>query len=194
MISDSLARQWCAQAAKGDLAAGSKLLREFYKPIFAYHRRLSRNGEDAADLTQVTFARVWSSIARFRGASSVSTWIHRIAYCSYVDWVRQLRPPAQQTEAWWHDIPAADPTPFDQSADLETSRRVYAAVETLPGEHREAIHLHYYQGLSLAETAEVLEVPESTLKYHLRNALDQLRRQLREPSFIHNFNKPNKIN
>lgn len=184
-----MARQWCEQAAQGDTAAGSRLLCEFYKPIFAFHRRLSRNSDDAADLTQVTFSRVWKSIARFRGASSISTWIHRIAYCAYVDWLRQSRPPTPQTEAWWHDLPTTDPTPFDQSADLEASRRLYAAVDRLPDENRQAIHLHYYQGLSLAQTAEVLEIPESTLKYRLRNALDQLRRHLHEPSSINNPNE-----
>ena len=184
MISDVTARQWCEQAADGDMAAGSRLLREFYKPIFAFHRRLSRNSEDAADLTQVTFSRVWKSLARFRGASSVSTWIHRIAFCAYVDWARQSRAPAPQTEEWWHDLPATDPTPFDQSAELEDRRRLYAAVERLPDENRQAVHLHYYQGLSLAQTAEVLEIAESTLKYRLRNALDQLRQHLREPSAI----------
>lgn len=127
MISDVTARQWCEQAADGDTAAGSRLLREFYKPIFAFHRRLSRNSDDAADLTQVTFSRVWKSIARFRGASSFSTWIHRIAFCAYVDGARQSRPPAPQTEDWWHDIPSTDPTPFEQSACLEDRRRLYAA-------------------------------------------------------------------
>jgi RNA polymerase sigma-70 factor (ECF subfamily) len=188
MIADSLARRLCERAAKGDLAAGSELLREFRNLIFAYHRRLSRNDEDAADLTQVTFSRVWRSMARFRGASSVSTWIHRIAYCCYVDWARQSRPPTQQTEEWWQEIAAADRTPFEQSAERDASRRLYAAVDKLPEENRQAIHLHYYQGLSLAETAEVLEVPESTLKYRLRNALERLRRQLKEPFLIHNFN------
>src|SRR5262249_27320619 len=137
--------------------------------------------EDAADLTQATFAKVWSSLVRFRGASSVSTWIHRIAYYTYVDWVRRSRPPAEQIEAWWHDMPAADPTPSDHSAALETAQQLYRAVDKLPDEQRQATHLHYYQGLSLTETAEVLEVPESTLDYRLRAGLDELRRQRREP-------------
>ena len=189
MIADSVARQWAEQAAKGDLTAGSKLLREFYKPIFAYHRRLSQNHDDAADLTQITFSKVWSSIARFRGASSVSTWIHRIAYCTYVDWVRQSRPPTEQTEDWWSDIPAADPSPSDESADRETIRQLCRAVDKLPDEHRQAIHLHYYQGLSLTETCEVLDVPESTLKYRLRGALDELRRHFRQPFSVNKSTK-----
>jgi RNA polymerase sigma-70 factor (ECF subfamily) len=145
---------------------------------------LSQNHQVAADLTQVTFSKVWSSLAKFRGASSVSTWIHRIAYFTYVDWVRRFRPATHQTEDWWHDMPGADPTPSEQSADLETIQQLCRAVDKLPDQHRQAIHLHYYQGLSLTETCEVLEVAESTLKYRLRSALDELRRQFREPANI----------
>jgi len=186
MIADSMAREWCEQAAKGDLAAGSKLLREFYKPIFAYHRRLSRNHADAADLTQATFSKVWISLVRFRGDSSFSTWIHRIAYHTYIDWIRRSRPPTQQTEDWWHDIPATEPIPSDRFAALETAQQLYRAVEKLPDVQRQAIHFHYYQGLSLTQTCEVLEVPESTLKYRLRCGLDELRRQLRESRSVNN--------
>lgn len=193
MISNPIAKQWCEQAAKGDQVAATNLLREFYKPIFAYHRRLSRNNEDAADLTQITFSKVWNSISLFRAASSVSTWIYRIAYCSYVDWVRQARPSSQQTDEWWQELPAAERSPFDLSADLELNRRLFVAVETLSDANRDAIHLHYYQGLSLAETAEVLDVPKSTLKYRLRNALDQLRQQFLQHPSIQNSNKTNSI-
>ena len=184
MISDPKAKQWCNQAAKGDLEAGSSLLREFYKPIFAYLRRLSGNGDDAADLTQATFSKVWNSVTRFRGGSSVSTWIHRIAYFTYVDWVRRARPSTEQHDSWWRGIPASDPTPLERAEELETRRRVYAAVDKLAEEQRQGIHLHYYQGLSLTDTAEGLGIPESTLKYRLRNALEQLRKDLREPLSI----------
>ena len=66
----------------------------------------------------------------------------------------------------------------------ELAERVYALVEQLDDETREAVHLHYYQGLSLSETSEVLNVPTSTLKYRLREALNTLRSQTAEPKFI----------
>jgi RNA polymerase sigma factor (sigma-70 family) len=61
---------------------------------------------------------------------------------------------------------------------------VYALVEQLDDDARQAIHLHYYQGLSLSETSEVLNVPTSTLKYRLREALNTLRTQTAEPKSL----------
>lgn len=178
MIPDPLARDWCERAERGDREAASVLLREFHRPIYAYLRRLTGREADAADLTQITFLKIWQSLGRFRGASSVSTWMHRIAYCSYVDWLRQSRSPDEQTEAWWRRLPSDAPLPSDTLAAHETLERVCAAVERLPEDERQPVHLHYLQGLTLAETAEVLDLPVSTLKYRLRAGLDTLRRTL----------------
>lgn len=111
----------------------------------------------------------------------MATWIHRIAYFSYVDWLRKRKPVAAQPEDWWDAVPCGQPSPFDITANVDSSRRLYSLVEALePETRRAAIHLHYYQGLSLGETAEVLGMPVSTLKHQLRSALDELKSQLIE--------------
>ena len=181
MIPDVEARKLCKLAAGGDTEAAGSLLAEFHKLIFAYLRRLTGTDADAADLCQVTFLKVWQSLPRFRGESSVSSWMHRIAYCTYVDWLRQSDRPTEQTESWWAGIPAEGLTPFEQAAYVETARRVYIAVDALGDDDRQIIHLHYYQGLSLAETAMTLSISGSTLKYRLRAALEELRSHLRQP-------------
>ena len=166
-----------------DIEAGSALLKHFHQPIYAYLRRLSGSDADAADLTQQTFCKIWQSLNKFRGASSVKTWVHRIAYCTYIDWVRQRRPAREKSEAWWAAIAANGSSPFDSLAEADSASRLYSLVETLePDSRRAAIHLHYYQALSLSETAEVLGLPLSTLKYQLRAALDELRLGLTRPA------------
>jgi len=182
MTAEEQAKTWCDQAMQGDRDAGSELLRSYHKPIYAYLRRLSGNDADAEDLVQQTFSKVWQSLARFRGASSFNTWVHRIAYCTYVDWVRQRRAGSDQPQTWWETLPATGPSPFDSAAESDTARRLYLLVQGLePESRRAAIHLHYYQNLTLPETAEVLGLPLSTLKYQLKAALDELRRRLPEP-------------
>jgi RNA polymerase sigma-70 factor (ECF subfamily) len=64
--------------------------------------------------------------------------------------------------------------------DREMSRSVYALVEQLDEDTRITVHLHYYQGLSLTETAEVLGVATSTVKYRARQAVSELRCRLTE--------------
>jgi len=171
----------CDRAGAGDLSAASELLGLFYERIFAYFGRLCRNDADAADLTQKTFFKVWTSLASFQRRSSFSTWLHGIAHHVYVDWRRTNKLADPQTDEWWEACAANGPSPFDDAADRDLAHRLYALVERLEDGSREVIHLHYYQGLSLSETARALGVATSTVKYRLREALGFLRSQPNAP-------------
>jgi len=76
---------------------------------------------------------------------------------------------------------ADGPSPFESASGREAAHRLYALVEQLAEEQREVVHLHYYQALSLQETADALSIATSTVKYRLRNALDFLKLRLAEP-------------
>lgn len=171
----------CGRAQNGDKAAASELVGLFYEKVFCYFRRLCGSEEDAEDLTQKTFLKVWSALASFQGRSSFSTWIHGLAHHVYVDWRRRKNLADLQTDAWWETCVAEGLTPFEQAADRDQAHQIYALVEGLEDKAREVVHLHYYQGLSLQETAEVLNVATSTVKYRLREAFDKLRRQTMDP-------------
>ena len=173
----------CDRARAGDMSAASELVSLFYERIFAYFRRLCGNDEDAADLTQKTFLKVWSALGSFQARSSFLTWVHGIGHHVYVDWRRQKKVVDEQEDDWWETCVADGPSPFEDAADREAARRLYALVEQLGESARETVHLHYYQELSLNETAEVLGVAASTVKYRLREALDLLRARLAEPKF-----------
>ena len=177
------AQQLCARAKAGDAAAASGLIALYYEKVFAYLRRLCGNDEDAEDLTQRTFLKVWSSLRSYQGRSSVSTWIHGIAHHVYVDWRRGKTVSEIQTDDWWETCAAEGPSPFEDTVEREMAHQLYALVEQLDEGTREAVHLHYYQGLSLQETAEALKIATSTVKYRLREALSFLRAQTAEPKF-----------
>ncbi|HEX4264735.1 MAG TPA: RNA polymerase sigma factor [Verrucomicrobiae bacterium] len=163
------------RAQKGDVAAASELVSLFYQRIFAYLRRLSGNDEDAADLTQKTFARSWQSLASYQRRSAFSTWLHGIAYHVYLDWRRKRNPGDARSDEWWETQPANSPTPYENTAERESALQLYQWVDELDDEKKQTVHLHYYQNLPLSETAEVLGVAVSTVKYRLREALDFLR-------------------
>src|SRR5688572_9697671 len=174
----------CERAKAGDEAAAAELIDRHYERIYAYLRRWCGSDADAEDLTQRTFLKVWSSLASFRGSSAFSTWAHGIAHNVYVDWRRRRSFTDPQTDEWWATCVADGPSPFEDAAEREVAGRVYALVEQLDDATRQAVHLHYYQGLSLKETCEVLGMPSSTLKYRLREALDTLRSQTTEPKSL----------
>jgi RNA polymerase sigma-70 factor (ECF subfamily) len=175
------AEQLCRHARNGNRSAATELISLFYEKIYGYHRRLCPNDHDAADLTQRTFAKAWHSLERFEERSRFSTWLHSIAHHVYVDWCRQPRPFEPRTDDWWSSCPAPDPDPAESLVRRDGAAALYRAVNQLDPTVRQTVHLHYYQGLSLADTAEVLDVAVSTVKHRLREAINRLKQLMREP-------------
>ena len=174
------ANQLCQRAQAGDTDAATELIAGFYQRIYAYLRRLCASDEDAADLTQKTFAKAWAALNTFAGKSSFSTWLHAIAHHVWLDWRRQHHPTEFQSDEWWAGCAAPTSTPLEDTSGRDLARQLYGLVDQLEDATRQTVHLHYYQGLSIAETAEVLGIATSTVKYRLRTALDFLRPRLTE--------------
>ncbi len=177
-MKDDPAMAWVMAARGGDEAAATRLVGGFHARIFAYLRRLSGSETEATELTQRTFCRAWSSLGGFAGRASVSSWLHGIAYRTFVDWLRSPdRRSEVRSDAWWEILPDRGPRPDLAVADKEAAALVYAAVDRLEASLRDTLHLHYYQGLSLEETADALGVATSTVKYRAREALGRLQRE-----------------
>jgi RNA polymerase sigma-70 factor (ECF subfamily) len=167
-----------AAAQRGDRAAAAAIIEHLYARIYAFLRRLSANDADAADLTQQTFGRVWKALPTFAGKSSVASWVHGIAYHVYVDWRRSNHRTEARSEPWWGGLASPEVPPDERTMRADLSARLYAAVDKLEPGLRDSVHLHYYQGLTLEETATALGIATSTVKYRLRAALTELQKQV----------------
>jgi len=174
------ANQLAEAARRGNAAAATRLIELFYERIYAFVRRLTGNDAEAADLTQRTFSRVWQALPTFAGRSSFSSWIHGIAHHVAVDWRRVPHRLESRSPEWWDACVASGPTPAEAVARDELATRLFASVDKLDPDLRDTIHLHYYQELTLQETADALGVATSTVKYRLRQAMAELRKQLNE--------------
>jgi RNA polymerase sigma-70 factor (ECF subfamily) len=177
---DHHTKSLCKRASRGDKKAACRLLETSYADVFAYLQRLCHSGHDAEDLTQQTFMKVWASLGGFAGRSRFSTWLHRIAYNTYVDWQRRNRGGSLSSQAdhWWQGCADTNPGPLANAGDRQLAQRLYEAVDRLEEDRKQIIHLHYYQGLSLKETARVLGIATSTVKYRLREVLKILRARI----------------
>jgi RNA polymerase sigma-70 factor (ECF subfamily) len=177
-------------ARRGDQQAAVRLIEFFYARIYAFLRRLAAQEADAADLTQRTFSRVWVALPGFAGRSSVSSWIHGIAYHVYVDWRRAARRTEQRPHEWWAECAAAEARPDEAAARSDMQAAVYALVDRLEPDVRETVHLHYYQELTLEETAQAMGVATSTVKYRLRQGVADLKKNLAEPRSFGTIGSP----
>jgi RNA polymerase sigma-70 factor (ECF subfamily) len=163
--------KWLVQRIlSGDKAAGEQFVIEHYEAIFRFLRNLTGSKEDAEDLTQQTFLRAWEALPSFRGDSSLSTWLHSIAYREYTHWLRSRR----------------EFVPLDEIVDMpdeQANQNLEAvllrwAIYRLDPEHREVFVLYYVQGFSVSEIAKIIGVPAGTVKSRLFFARQKLRELL----------------
>ncbi|MGE3308677.1 MAG: RNA polymerase sigma factor [Limisphaerales bacterium] len=176
------------------VVAFERWVEDHHERIYAYLRRRSGCDADAVELTQLTFTRAWSAQDRFEGRSSVLSWLHGIAHHVWLDWRRREGRFETRPEAWWEGIPSGAESPDESLARVDSAGAAFAAVEHLDDDLRDTVHLHYYQGLTLAETADALGIASSTVKYRLREALTRLQRAVRtkpqSPSIQDNPSSP----
>ena len=93
-----------------------------------------------------------------------------------MDWLRAERRSVSQPDSWWQAVGDPSPSPDRLASAGDDRAAVYAAVDALEPGLRETIHLHYYQGLTIEETAAALEIATSTVKYRMRHALTEIQR------------------
>jgi RNA polymerase sigma-70 factor (ECF subfamily) len=167
-----------SRARRGDHRAAAVLIEQHYAGIYAFLRRLAGNDADAADLTQRTFGRFWQALPSFAGRSTLSSWLHGIAHHVYLDWVRANHRHEERSEAWWAARCSPEPRPDEVAIRDDLAARLYALVDELPADVRVTVHLHYYQELTLEETADALDIAASTVKYRLRQALAELQKSM----------------
>ena len=158
-----------------------QLIREHHGPIYRLLFHLCRNEHRAEDLTQETFAGAWVGLRDFGGTSSLRTWLHRIAYRKFLDSERRKRPtPYSTVAAEFGYVDGGSPDPVAIAIAQENSRQLYEALAQLDDDDRDVIVLHYLQGLSYEEIAEVVGAPAGTLRWRKSRAIESLRGLLRK--------------
>lgn len=169
---DSLVR-----AALEDPAAFEDLYARYMPRVYRFCRTRTSTPEDAADLTQQTFAQAFSALRRYRpGSNGFAAWLFRIARNAVVDAHRRRRPTVALDDIG--DLPsdaAADPAARAVvSDDLARVRRALAALRP---EVRDLITLHFTAGLTVREVAAVVGKSESATRMQIWRTLRALREE-----------------
>lgn len=168
-----------ARVAGGDRTALAGLAERYGQPLFAYLSTLLGDRTTAEEALQDTLLAVWRGAGAFQGRSAVSTWLFGIARRQAYTRLRRHRPELVDDEQL---ADMADDAEGPESLALARLRAdaLQAAVRRLRPLHREVLVLAFWQGLSHAELAEILEIPRGTVKSRLSKARSALRRLLEE--------------
>ncbi len=162
---------------RGEREAFDRLVERFQRDVYRLCYRYLNNHEDANDVAQEVFLKAYRAIRRFRGDSSFSTWLYRIAVNTCLNF-RSARKPEPQ------ELPEAlaDPS-LGVAASLESeerARRVRDAIRRLPEKQRVTLILKVYHDLTHEEVARILGSTVGTVKANLFHALGNLRKLVRE--------------
>lgn len=165
----------------GDPEAFEEVYARFADMVFALALRMSADRELAADMTQETFLRVYRHLGRFRGRSSLKTWIYRITInCCRSRLRRRAR---RRLEGPIDELPElADGRggPEQHTLARDLGRQLAAAIAELPVPFREAVLLRDVQELSYAEIGQVLGVRIGTVRSRIARGRERLRCILEE--------------
>jgi len=175
-----------ARCAAGDETACAELVALHQRMVYGLAFTLLGNHDDALDLSQEVFLRVFRTLGRFRGHSALRTWIYRIV-------VNQAR----NRQRWWRRRRRADQVSLDEYlqkfgdlesrhevlpdrllASKETAAKIWQALDRLPFDQRTALILREVEGLRYEEIAYSLDLALGTVKSRLTRARQALREEL----------------
>ena len=165
--------------AKGDRAAFTEFYQRHNRSLFAFLVKMVRDRELAEEVLSETMLDIWRQAGRFEGKSSVTTWLFSIGHHKAVSRLRRMREVALDEEVA-ANIEDSGPTPDMQASDKDMSHLLARLIECLSLDHREILQLAYYQEFSVQEIAEVLDLPENTVKTRMFYARQRLKALLEQ--------------
>jgi RNA polymerase sigma-70 factor (ECF subfamily) len=148
-------------------------MRRYNQRLFRAARAVLRDDGEAEDVVQDAWVRAYTHLRQFAGRASFATWVTRIAINEAIARGRRRRHQVPLDEE-----PATERTPDDELGAREMIAAMEAATDALPVAYRTVFVLRDLEGLSVAETASCLDVPEATVKTRLHRARALMRGRL----------------
>ncbi len=176
-----------SQCLTGDETAWEELVRQYTRQVYALCYRFTGSSAESQDLTQEVFVRVFRTLRSFRSSEgSFGTWLTRVTRNLLIDHYRRTRQERltnsieEQLPVLEQEGPSGAIRPDQALAGRETSEILQAALQKLSPDLREAVILRDLQEMEYREIAQVLNIPEGTVKSRINRGRAELGRLLRK--------------
>jgi len=156
------------------------LYQRYEKRVFQYLMTLLNDATLAEDTLVEVMLGVWKGFKTFQGRSKVSTWIFGIAHHKAVDTLRRVTSQQRGEIPIENILESPDPKdgPMEETEKIRLATLTNQTLKNLSPDHREVLHLAFYEGLSYPEIARLLTIPVNTVKTRVFYAKQQLRQVL----------------
>lgn len=182
-------RDLVSRAQRGDGIAFEELVCRYDRKVLSIALSFTRDPDEAKDIYQETFLRVYKALPGFAFGSEFSTWLHRIVVNVCLNHkqnaARRVFTPFEETVEGGLLDPAANPAPASpfpsperEAEDGEIRRHIEEAVAALSPRERMAFTLKHFEGYRIGEIAGIMECGEGTVKRYLFTAVAKMRKKL----------------
>ena len=159
---------------RGDRRAMAQLVSQYERPVYNAAYRILGNADDAADITQTVFLKVFEHIGSYDPKFRFFSWIYRISINESLNQVKKRRnqePLAESQASPWRG-------PEEHLESKKLCDRVQGALMELNGEYRTVVVLKHMSGCSYQQISEILQIPEKTVKSRLYTARQLMKKSL----------------
>ena len=178
----------------GDMSAFQELIRLYQKKVFRVISSYQRNPEDAMEVMQDTFLKVYIARSTWEHKTSFAAWLYRIAINASIDRHRRTGKSKpvyleDMVEAQIYKSVTTKPprNPLDRLSDGERRAILEGAIRRLPDRQREIVSLRYFGEMQLEEIASALDCPLGTVKSNLHKAINALKSLLLDRKEVLNY-------
>jgi RNA polymerase sigma-70 factor, ECF subfamily len=164
----------------GNSDAYGALVQRYQKPIFNLMYRVTGSYEDARDLAQETFIKAYEKMDHFKVGARFFPWLYTIGYNHARNFVQRGKSFYQSREEDFENNSGLDyPSQHEERVVAQIDfLRIYQALDQLPIDYREAVILHYHEGLSMEDIAAALQLSVSGAKMRVHRGIKKLREMI----------------
>ena len=185
-------RDLITRAMRGEEAAYRVLLTKYERAVFNICLRMVRNRQEAEDLAQEAFTKVFTMLERYNPAYAFSNWLFKITSNLCIDSIRKRRvdtlpmdePVHSDKGDYERQYEAPDDDPEQLMLKRERMGKLVRAIEALPDHYRMMIVLRHQENLSYEDIAASLEIPLGTVKARIHRAREMLKQRLEGEDFF----------
>ena len=180
----------------GDSQAFAMLVNRYKDLVFSLALRMLKHKEEAEEVSQDTFIKIYKSLHKFKGDSKFSTWVYKVTYNTCLDRIKKLKRTqnTQQIDEFTeHQIKTLD-NALDHIETKERQKALKACIDRLPSDDSFLVTLFYFEELSLEEISEIVGLKPNNVKVKLhrsRKKLLHIVKQYIEPELIQHYEGTN---
>ena len=176
-------RKLITKAQEGDVESFHVIVTKYDAQIMTLSLQIAKNKQDAEDIYQETFVKVYKNISKFRFESDIYTWIYRIAVNTAYNYKRKHSKFSVVEPKDGENYEMLDLV-YDPNDDVQNRTELFAAVNqamiVLSNQQRTVFILKHFQQLKIKDIASILNVSDGTVKKYLFRAMEKLRIQLKD--------------